>query len=91
MATGDQKPEVFVRKASGLIRTAGTWDMLAYDVNFTSIGLLLLFLFLFGPAFYPGTSLPWAAVICPLLILPLAMVYGYLASAMPRRAATTSS
>jgi kynurenine formamidase len=80
----DKKPEVFVRKASGLIRTAGTLDVLAYNVNFTSIGLLLLFLFLFGPAFYPGASLPWAAVICVICILPLALVYGYLASAMSR-------
>ena len=73
-----------MRKASGLIRTAGTWDVLAYNINFTSIGLLLLFLFLFGPAFYPGASLPWAAVVCVIAILPLALVYGYLASAMPR-------
>jgi len=78
------QPQVFVRKASGLIRTAGTWDVLAYNVNFTSIGLLLLFLFLFGPAFYPGASLIWATVICVICILPLALVYGYLASAMPR-------
>ncbi len=80
----DKKPEVFVRKASGLIRTAGTLDVLAYNINFTSIGLLLLFLFLFGPAFYPGASLAWSAVICVIAIFPLALVYGYLASAMPR-------
>ncbi len=85
MATNaDKKPEVFVRKASGLIRTAGTLDVLIYNINFTSIGLLLLFVFLLGPAFYPGASLPWAAVICVIAILPLALVYGYLASAMPR-------
>jgi basic amino acid/polyamine antiporter, APA family len=83
-SVSDRKPDVFVRKASGLIRTAGTWDVLAYNINFTSIGLLLLFLFLFGPAFYPGASLPWATVICVVAILPLALVYGYLASAMPR-------
>ena len=83
-SVSDRKPDVFVRKASGLIRTAGTWDVLAYNINFTSIGLLLLFLFLFGPAFYPGASLPWATVICVIAILPLALVYGYLASAMPR-------
>jgi len=82
--TADKKPEVFVRKASGLIRTAGTWDVLAYNINFTSIGLLLLFVLLLGPAFYPGASLPWATVICVIAILPLALVYGYLASAMPR-------
>lgn len=80
----DKMPEVFVRKASGLTRTAGTWDVLAYNVNFTSIGLLLLFLFLFGPSFYPGVSMIWSTVICVVLILPLALVYGYLASAMPR-------
>jgi amino acid transporter len=80
----DTQPQVFVRKASGLIRTAGAWDVLAYNINFTSIGLLLLFLFLLGPAFYPGASLPWATVICVICILPLALVYGYLASAMPR-------
>jgi amino acid transporter len=83
-SASDRKPDVFVRKASGLIRTAGTWDVLAYNINFTSIGLLLLFLFLLGPAFYPGASLPWATVICAVCILPLALVYGYLASAMPR-------
>ena len=38
------KPQTFVRKASGLVRTAGTWDVLAYNINFTSIGLLLAFL-----------------------------------------------
>jgi len=84
MPESTQRPDVFVRKASGLIRTAGTWDVLAYNINFTSIGLLLLFLFLLGPAFYPGASLMWATVICVIAILPLALVYGYLASAMPR-------
>jgi amino acid transporter len=80
----DRKPDVFVRKASGLIRTANTFDILAYNINFTSIGLLLLFLFLLGPAFYPGANLAWATVICVAAILPLSLVYGYLASAMPR-------
>ena len=82
--TGDTKPEVFVRKASGLVRTAGVWDVLAYNINFTSIGLLLVFLFLFGPAFYPGINMAWSAVICVVLLIPLSLVYGYLASAMPR-------
>lgn len=84
MAGADtKKPEVFVRKASGLVRTAGTWDVLAYNINFTSIGLLLLFLFLFI-GFYPGASLLWSSIICVIMILPLALVYGYLSSTMPR-------
>ena len=84
MSEGKAKPEVFVRKASGLVRTAGVWDVLAYNINFTSIGLLLAFLIMLGPAFYPGISMGWSAVICVLLILPLALVFGYLASTMPR-------
>jgi len=79
-----EQPQVFVRKASGLVRTAGTWDVLAYNINFTSIGLLLVFLIWLGSAFYPGISLAWSAVICVLLILPLSLVFGALASAMPR-------
>jgi APA family basic amino acid/polyamine antiporter len=78
------QPQVFVRKASGLIRTAGTLDVLIYNINFTSIGLLLLFVFLLGPAFYPGVSLPWATIICTIILVPLALVFAYLSSAMPR-------
>jgi amino acid transporter len=81
---GVGKPQVFVRKASGLVRTAGTWDVLAYNINFTSIGLLLVFLILLGPAFYPGISMGLSTIICVLLLLPLSLVFGYLASTMPR-------
>lgn len=81
---GVERPEVFFRKASGLVRTAGTWDVLAYNINFTSIGLLLAFLILLGPAFYPGINMGLSAIICVVLLLPLALVFGYLASSMPR-------
>ncbi len=81
---GAKKPEVFVRKASGLVRSAGTWDVLAYNINFTSIGLLLAFLILFGPGGYPGNNMALSAIICSLILIPLALVYGYLSSAMPR-------
>jgi amino acid transporter len=79
-----KKPEVFVRKASGLVRTAGIWDVLAYNINFTSIGLLLIFLIMLGPAFYPGISMATSAIICTVLLLPLSLVFGYLSSTMPR-------
>jgi APA family basic amino acid/polyamine antiporter len=75
---------VFVRKASGLVRTAGVWDVLAYNINFTSIGLLLIFLIMLGPAFYPGISMATSAIICTVLLIPLALCFGYLSSTMPR-------
>jgi amino acid transporter len=79
-----QKPQTFVRKASGLVRTAGVWDVLAYNINFTSIGLLLAFLIMLGPAFYPGINMAWSAIISVVLLIPLSLVFGYMASAMPR-------
>lgn len=79
-----KKAEVFVRKASGLVRTAGVWDVLAYNINFTSIGLLLIFLIMFGTAFYPGANIALSAVICTLVLIPLALVFAYLSSTMPR-------
>lgn len=79
-----QKPQTFVRKASGLVRTAGVFDVLAYNINFTSIGLLLAFLIWLGPAFYPGINMAWSTVISVIFLIPLSLVFGYLASAMPR-------
>lgn len=78
------QPQVFVRKASGLVRTASTWDVLAYNINFTSIGLLLIFLIMLGSAFYPGINMALSTIICVLLILPLSLVFGYLSATMPR-------
>ncbi len=86
MAAGERvtRPQVFERRASGLVRTAGVWDVLAYNINFTSIGLLLAFLIMLEPAFYPGGNMAVSTVVCVLLILPLSLVFGYLASTMPR-------
>ena len=53
-----QETRSLCAKASGLIRTAGTWDVLAYNVNFTSIGLLLLFLFLLDRRSTPERAWP---------------------------------
>lgn len=83
-ASTSERPQVFVRKASGLVRTAGMWDVLAYNINFTSIGLLLAFLIMLGPAFYPGLDMRLSTIICVILLIPLSLVFGYLASTMPR-------
>lgn len=84
MTAAEDRPQAFERKASGLVRDAGFWDVLAYNVNFTSIGLLLAFLIMLGPAFYPGVSMVASTLIAVAVILPLGLVYGYLAATMPR-------
>jgi amino acid transporter len=52
--TGDR---VFLRKASGLIKTAGTTDVFIFNVGLVSIGIGIGGLLLYGPAVYPGGNL----------------------------------
>ena len=48
---------VFLRRASGLIKSASNTDVFVYDIGLVSIGLGLGFLLFFGPAVYLGGSL----------------------------------
>jgi APA family basic amino acid/polyamine antiporter len=77
-------PGTFVRKASGLVRTAGPADVLAYNINFISIGLLLTFMFLFMPSLYPGVNMYLSMLIAVVITVPTGLVYGFLAASMPR-------
>lgn len=77
-------PRLFARKATGLVRQAGTFDVLVYNVNFISIGLMVLFLFLLVPAFYPGANLAVTTIVAFVMVLPTSMAFAMLAAAMPR-------
>lgn len=77
-------PRLFARKATGLVRQAGVFDVLVYNVNFISIGLMVLFLFLFVPAFYPGANLTVTTIAAFVMVLPTSLVFAMLAAAMPR-------
>ena len=56
MATAEGE-RVFLRKASGLIKSASNTDVLIYDLGLVSIGLGLGFLLFYGPAAYLGGNL----------------------------------
>ena len=45
MAAEATAPGAFERQATGLVREAGWWDVLVYNLNFISIGLMAAFLF----------------------------------------------
>jgi len=57
MATTVGGERVFLRKASGLIKTASNTDVFIYDIGLVSIGLGLGFILFFGPAVYLGGNL----------------------------------
>src|ERR1044071_3761526 len=54
---------IFLRKASGLIRTAGLTDTFIYNLGVVSIGLGVGSMLYYGPAFYPQGDLIWGSVI----------------------------
>jgi basic amino acid/polyamine antiporter, APA family len=67
--TTDSGERVFLRKASGLIKTASNTDVFIFDLGLVSIGLGLAFLLFFGPAAYPGSNLYVATLIAGLAML----------------------
>lgn len=60
---GVGEKRIFLRKASGLIRTAGTLDTFIYNIGLVSVGLGVGTIMLYGPAFYAGGDLLWASVL----------------------------
>src|ERR671934_2774833 len=77
----------FERKATGLVRAAGTLDVLVYNVNFVSIGLMSVLVFLFSTAFYPGANLYLMALLTFAAVVPTSLVFAFFAAAMPRSGA----
>ena len=60
---------VFLRKASGLIKTASNTDVFIFDIGLVSIGLGLAFILFFGPGFYPGANLYVSTILAGLAML----------------------
>jgi basic amino acid/polyamine antiporter, APA family len=86
-ATTEERPErpvVFERKATGLVRAAGPLDVLVYNINFVSIGLMALLVFLVSSAFYPGANLYATALLTFALVVPTSLVFAFFSAAMPR-------
>ena len=77
-------PQVFARKATGLRREASARDVFIYNTNNQNVGIGVAFVVLLVPAFYAGASMLTATILAGLLALPMACVYAYFASAMPR-------
>jgi len=69
-AGGDKR--IFLRKASGLIRTAGPFDTFIFNIGLVSVGLGIGTMMYYGPAFYPGGNLVVACIISGLVMSAIA-------------------
>ena len=75
---------LYVRQATGLVRAAGKWSVLVYNIMFVSIGLMTLFALSLIPAFYPGANIQLTFVLALVVVLPTSFVFAMLSVAMPR-------
>jgi basic amino acid/polyamine antiporter, APA family len=77
-------PGIFARQATGLVREGNSSSVLIYNINFVSIGLMLVFALIMIPAFYPGANVEGTFLSAFIVVIPTSLIYAMLAAAMPR-------
>jgi APA family basic amino acid/polyamine antiporter len=82
MATAAAKPEVFTRKASGLVRVMSPFSAFVY--NILTMGLIFPWTYLWAPGALPGGKLVWGILLAMVIEIPIALVYVWLSTALPR-------
>ncbi len=81
-ATTVPKPEVFTRKASGLVRVMSPYSAFVY--NILTMGLIFPWTYLWAPGSLPGGQLVWGILLAMVIEIPIAFVYVWLSTALPR-------
>jgi len=76
--------EVYVRKASGLVRTVSTLDVLLFNLIVVNFGYLFVLTVGWSAWQAPGANLPIAALLLTLLMIPQSIVFVILSTVMPR-------
>ncbi|MCJ7677130.1 MAG: APC family permease, partial [Anaerolineales bacterium] len=82
MATLSATPEVFTRKASGLVRVMSPYSAFVY--NILTMGLIGPWTYLWAPGALPGGRLVWGILLAMLIEIPIAFAYVWLSTALPR-------
>ena len=82
MASIAAAPEVFTRKASGLVRVMSPYSAFVY--NILTMGLIFPWTYLWAPGALPGGKMVWGILLAILLELPIALAYVWLSTALPR-------
>ncbi len=82
METASAKPEVFTRKASGLVRVMSPYSAFVY--NILTMGLIFPWTYLWAPGALPGGKLVWGILLAMVIEIPIALVYVWLSTALPR-------
>lgn len=82
MAVASSTPEVFTRKASGLVRVMSPYSAFVY--NILTMGLIFPWTYLWAPGALPGGKLVWGILLATAIEIPIAFAYVWLSTALPR-------
>lgn len=82
MTVATARPEVFTRKASGLVRVMSPYSAFVY--NILTMGLIFPWTYLWAPGALPGGNLFWGIILATLIEIPIAFTYVWLSTALPR-------
>ena len=75
-------PQVFTRRASGLVRVMSPYSAFVY--NILTMGIIFPWVFMQAPTAFQGSNLVLAILFAFVFELPIAMAYVWLATALPR-------
>jgi amino acid transporter len=75
-------PQVFTRKASGLMRVMSPYSAFIY--NILTMGIIFPWTFIWAPTAFQGSNLLLGILFAFLFELPIALSYVWLATALPR-------
>jgi APA family basic amino acid/polyamine antiporter len=75
-------PQVFTRKASGLVRVMSPYSAFIY--NILTMGIIFPWTFIWAPTAFQGSNLTLGILFAFLFELPIALSYAWLATALPR-------
>ena len=84
IAASPQAEQAFLRKSSGLVRSAGAADVFFFNLGLISVGIAIALDQLFGPAFYPGGSVAGASVVAAILMIPIGLTFYFWTVTYPR-------
>jgi APA family basic amino acid/polyamine antiporter len=76
------RPEIFTRKASGLVRVMSPYSAFVY--NILTMGLIFPWTYLWAPGALPGGRLVWGILLAMVCEIPIALSYVWLSTALPR-------
>jgi basic amino acid/polyamine antiporter, APA family len=82
MAGTAAAPQVFTRRASGLVRVMSPYSAFIY--NILTMGVIFPWTYLWAPTAFQGSNLVLGIAFAFLFELPIALAYAWLATALPR-------